>query len=194
MILVVDNSFGNKIAFVRHLLRYLQKRDVQYRTVKSLAGLARIDAASVTGVILSGSPLMVNAHDMGKHPEQFILNIRALEDCNVPVIGICFGCQLINHYYGGSLKRLLSPFCEDADLRSTNTSFTLPVGFCINYVLDKVAPDFDVVGTTTVRSHRSTPAFTKHRVKPILGCLFHPEIHEMSQRAILDGFLCLSGR
>lgn len=189
MILVVDNSFGDKIAYVDHLLRYLRKRGIQYSIVKSLAGLARVNASTVTGVILTGSPLMVNTHDMGKHPDQFILNIRVLTDYAVPVLGICFGCQLINVLYGGSLKRLRTLFCEDADLQSTNTS--IPVGFCINYVLDKVAPAFEIIGTSTIRGHRSTPTFIKHREKPVLGCLFHPEIHAVSQRTILDGFLLM---
>ena len=195
MMLIVDNSFGDKIAFVDHLLRYMRKRGVQYRVVKTLAGLARLGEVAVevavTGVILTGSPRMVNAHDMGAYPELFLLNIRALTDYNVPVLGICFGCQLINEFYGGSIKRLRSLFCEDADLRSG--SLTLPVGFCINYVIDNVAPDFEVVGTSTIRGHRSTPTFIKHRSKPVLGCLFHPEIHEVSQRAVLDGFLCMAG-
>jgi GMP synthase-like glutamine amidotransferase len=191
MILVVDNSFGDKIAFVPHLLRYLRDRGVAHRVVKTLAQYGRVDPAEVTGVILTGSPRMMTAADMGKYPEQFVLNIRALEDYGVPVLGICFGCQFINQYYGGKLARLRSLFCKDADLVSTNTSLPLPVRFCINYVIAEVPPTFDVLGTSTIRGHRNTPTFMKHKSQPVLGCLFHPEVHAVSQRAILDGFLCL---
>lgn len=192
MILVVDNTQNSRGSYFAKVIRFLRERGVRYTVVQSLAGLARVDAAAVRGVILTGSPLMPTATDMGTHPEQFMLNIRALEDYGVPVLGICFGCQFINLYFGGRMTRLRSLFCEDADVR-VGKAMNLQARFCLNYLIAAVAPDLDVIGTATVRGHRATPVFLRHRHRPILGCLFHPEFHEATQRAVLDGFLSLCG-
>ncbi len=183
MILIVNNTYKHKSSFFPKVIGYFRSRQIPYIAVDSLAGLGRVDRTRVTGVILTGSPLMVNATDMDLHTDQFLLNIRALEDFGVPVLGICFGCQLINQLYGGSLKRLGSLFCEDAMLDGI-----LPVRFCLNYVITKVSPSFDVIASATIRGC-SVPSFIKHKTKPIFGCLFHPEYHESTRSAILDRFI-----
>jgi GMP synthase-like glutamine amidotransferase len=183
MILIVNNTMGHQGSFFQKVIGYFRSRQIPHVVVDSLAGLGHVDRAKIKGVILTGSPLMVNSADMGTHPDHFLLNIRALEDFDVPVMGICFGCQLINQLYGGSMVRLGSLFCKDTLLENR-----IPVRFCLNYVIDKIPPSFELVANAVIRG-RTVPAFIKHKTKPIFGCLFHPEYHERTRAAILDRFM-----
>jgi GMP synthase (glutamine-hydrolysing) len=187
MILIVNNTQGAKGSYYPKVIDYFRSRRIPYVVVDSLAALGRVDQKAVRGVVLTGSPLMVNAHDMGTHPDQFLLNIRALEDFGVPVMGICFGCQLLNQLYGGKVKRLGSLFCKDTLLEDT-----MPVRFCLNYVIDKVAPPFETIASASIRGHQ-VPAFIKHRSLPIYGCLFHPEFYEETRAEFLDRFMRVCG-
>ena len=187
MILIVNNTHGHKGSYYPKVIGYFRDRHIPYVAVDSLAALGRVDRTKVRGVVLTGSPLMVNAADMGAYPDQFLLNIRALEDFGVPVLGICFGCQLINQLYGGSMERLGSLFCKDALLDGV-----LPARYCLNYVISKAPPSFDVIASANIRG-RTVPSFIKHKTLPILGCLFHPEFHEGTRAAILDRFACMCG-
>jgi GMP synthase (glutamine-hydrolysing) len=185
MILIINNTQGAKGSYYPEVLRYFRSRDIPHMILDSLAGLHRVDRSKVRGILLTGSPLMVNATDMDAHPEQFLLNIRAIEDFGVPVIGICFGCQLLNQLYGGELKRLGSLFCKDAELKWDRDP--VDARFCLRYMISKAAPAFHVVATATIRGH-TVPCFIKHKKLPLWGCLFHPEYHTATH-GILDEFL-----
>jgi GMP synthase (glutamine-hydrolysing) len=183
MILIVNNTRGAKGSYYPKVIDYFRSRRIPHAVVDSLAALGRVDQKAVRGIVLTGSPLMVNADDMGAHPEQFLLNIRVLEDYGVPVMGICFGCQLLNQLYGGKVKRMGSLFHRDALL-----SGVMPVRFSLHYVIDKVAPSFETIASASIRGHQ-VPAFIKHRTLPIYGCLFHPEVYEETRAAFLDRFM-----
>jgi GMP synthase (glutamine-hydrolysing) len=187
MILIVNNTHAHKGSFFPKVIGYFRSRDIPHVVVDSLAALGRVDRSTIRGVVLTGSPLMINSADMGAHPDQFLLNIRAMEDFGVPILGICFGCQLINQLYGGSMERLGSLFCKDAMLDGV-----MPARFCLNYVITKAPPSFDVVAKASIRG-RTVPSFIKHKTKPIFGCLFHPEYHEETRAAILDRFMRVCG-
>jgi GMP synthase (glutamine-hydrolysing) len=187
MFLIINNTRGAKGSYYPKVIDYFRSRGIPYMSVASLAGLGRVDRTRVQGVVLTGSPLMVNAADMGAHPDQFLLNIRVMEDFGVPVLGICFGCQLINQLYGGELTRLPSLFCKDAAL----TGIDMTVRYCLNYVITKAPASFDVLASSNIRGH-VVPSFIKHKMRPIFGCLFHPEFHAASH-AILDEFVDMCG-
>lgn len=57
------------------------------------------DLGSVSGVVVTGSPAMVTArHEWSERSAEWMR--RAVEHC-VPVLGICFGHQLLAHALGG---------------------------------------------------------------------------------------------
>jgi anthranilate/para-aminobenzoate synthase component II len=171
MLLVVDNSQGQTENNTADLNRFLAERRVPHIRVTSLADLGKINPTIVTGIILTGSPLMVTAADINKHKDQFILNLLVLRTYpNVPTLAICFGAQLVNQLYGGRLQRLRTPFCADARLHQSD----VPARFCLSYVIAEPADLFTVVDTATIRGRR-VPCLLQHRRKPLTVCLFHPE-------------------
>ena len=52
----------------------------------------------IIGVILSGSPLSV--YD----PEAFRIDLERLFAAGIPVLGICYGAQLMAHTFGGKVE------------------------------------------------------------------------------------------
>lgn len=187
MLLVVNNTLDQTRAmYLPFLIRFLRERRVSYRVVTKTADLRRVRAADVEGVIISGSPLMVTTEDVIPNLEQFLLNIMVVLRFGVPVIGICFGCQLINSLFGGRLRKLRAPFCQDARVYMHGDR-QVQGRFCLSYVVNDVAPEFDTLGSAMVR-RRLVPCYIKHRERPIYGCLFHPEFHSETQY-VLDNFL-----
>lgn len=189
MLLVVDNSQGQTENNIADLNRFLAERKIPHVRVSSLAGLATIAAQSITGIILSGSPLMITAADMSRHTDQFVLNLLVLRTYpHVPTLAICFGAQLVNQLYGGRLQRLRTPFCADVRLARANH----PAHFCLSYVIAEPPPArlFTVLDTAMIRGHR-VPSLLQHRTKPLTVCLFHPESHPATYH-ILDNFLVVS--
>jgi GMP synthase-like glutamine amidotransferase len=188
MIVVVNNAINQSQAmYFPHIIDYLRVNRIPYTVVKNTTQFQRISPASIRGIILSGSPLMIDQASIDAHPDQFLLNIMALGRMDTPILGICFGCQIMNHVYGGTLHRLDRLFCEDTVLQGRS----MTVRFCLQNVISKAAPAFNVVATATVRGH-TVPCFLKHKTRPLIGCLFHPEYH-VATHEILDGFMRMCG-
>ena len=168
MLLVVDNSMGQTENNTADLNRFLAH--VPHVRVASLADLGKISDIP-TGIILTGSPLMVTATDIARYTDQFILNLLVLRTYpTTPTLAICFGAQLVNQLYGGSLHKLRSRFCADTQLAQRN----IPAHFCLSYVIAEPSRLFTVTDSATIQGRR-VPCLLHHRTKPLTLCLFHPE-------------------
>lgn len=186
-IFVVNNTMREEGAmYLPFLLSYLRSKRVSYKVVTRSADLARVRRADITGVIISGSPLMVTKESVVPNLDQYLLNIMVALRFDVPIMGICFGCQLINTLYGGRLRKLRTPFCEDAKVYIGGKGGG-DARFCLSYVIQDVSQDFEVLGSAMVR-RRLVPCLIKHKERPIYGCLFHPEFHA-GTHWILERFL-----
>lgn len=185
MILIINNTLNHKDSMYFPLLIKMLKntKGISYRVVASKEDLQKIPANKVSHIIISGSPLMVTPTSYVPNLDQFILNVVTILRYNVPVMGICFGCQLLSVLFGGSLRKLRKTYCDDAIMHYNKQSHT--VRFCLNYVIKDVPPSFEVLGRTTLRSV-NTPCFIRHSDRPIYGCLFHPEYHPETHQFILD--------
>lgn len=140
----------------------------------------------VKGVILSGSPYSVYDKDSPK-PDKKVYSLH------IPVLGICYGLQIITHENGGLVapldkkeygrsaihfKKADSPLVKD-----------IPDSF-ISWMshgdsLEKLAPGFNLVGM----SEHNLPAIVENREKQIWGLQFHPEVtHCEYGNNILENF------
>ncbi len=112
---------------------------------------------------------------------------------NIPILGICYGCQIIALTLGGSLRRLEMPI-KDFDQVTVKSDNALVFGkrklkvykshkFCVS----KLPPCLDSVG----ESHTCPNEILIHSKKPIFGTQFHPEISGPDGRGILANFMAL---
>jgi anthranilate/para-aminobenzoate synthase component II len=172
-ILIVDNSYNQSVKmFFPKLIRYLDDTKVSYVIVKGdkcglqeLKKILKAKSIDVGGIILTGSPLMLSVASK----DDYITNIYCLKNLsNVPILGICFGCQLINMYYGGELVDLGKVYCETFEVFDMNTEGkgtrtaatqekTLKAKFCCRYLPSKVPKSFVVVKSCLfTKSEKST--------------------------------------
>ena len=161
-------------------------------------------AYAVRGVILSGSPESV--YENGAAPD------RAIYDCGLPLLGICYGLQRLNYDMGGAVEAL--PEREygrigvkigrvedgrrnaagDGGGSNRDGARKFLAGFKPAFTawmshgdtLTRLAPGFREYGT----SDTGYPAVLIHDTKPWFGLQFHPEVtHCEGGQGILAAFV-----
>lgn len=127
------------------------------------------------GVVLSGSTASVYDAEPGDWMETQRALIRRLRDDRVPILGICFGHQIVNDAFGGTVEK---------DRRRATFVEMEVVAECD--ILDDVTPIVPVLhgdlvtspGTGMIRTARTeyNEYFcTSHESSPIVTVQFHPE-------------------
>jgi GMP synthase (glutamine-hydrolysing) len=91
-ILVLD--FGSQ--YTQLIARKLRESGVYAEVVPYREDIEAIKARKPQGIILSGGPASVYAED-AYHPSEEIW------DLGLPIMGICYGMQLITQHFGGSV-------------------------------------------------------------------------------------------
>ena len=139
------------------------------------------------GVILSGGPASVYDEDVPTAD-------RALLDANIPVLGLCYGMQLLAHLAGGKVVRASRREYGRADVRIEGGKLfegfgrgeETPVWMSHGDHVDAPPPGFSV----TASSENSPVAAFEHRDRPLFGVQFHPEVaHTPRGGEILNTFL-----
>jgi GMP synthase (glutamine-hydrolysing) len=120
--------------------------------------------------------------------------IRYCYTMNIPILGICYGCQIIALTLGGSLRRLDKPI-KDFDQVTVRSDNALVFGkqrlnvykshkFCVS----KLPSCLDSAGESRTCSNE----ILLHREKPIFGTQFHPEVSGTDGKDILANFMALN--
>jgi len=91
-ILVLD--FGSQ--YTQLIARKLRESGVYCEIVPYNEKIEAIKARNPKGIILSGGPASVYAKD-SYHPDE---NVYTL---GLPILGICYGMQLLTQHFGGSV-------------------------------------------------------------------------------------------
>lgn len=183
MLLIVDNTQGESTAQYYHfLLAFLERNRYHYIEVRSVADIQKV-TQNIHGIILTGSPAMVTELSFKRNRALFATNIRALNEWpDVPVLGICFGCQFLNVLVGGTLSPLKQPFCREAPVYFNHQQFLrkrIPnrpqsFQFFCNYVIRTLGAGLTPLAYTHINGKRTICAF-RHVSAPIFGILGHPE-------------------
>ncbi len=150
--------------------------------------LAFVREFAPKGIIFSGGPSSV--FDTGAPTA----DARLLE-LGVPVLGICYGMQLIAHLSGGTVRPSQEREYGRAEV-TVREGAGLFAGFEVGSRttvwashgdrLDEPPPGFRV----TAVSANAPVAAIRHESRPIFGVLFHPEVaHTEHGGAILHNFL-----
>jgi len=141
------------------------------------------DLANAKGIILSGSPWSV-MEDNAPVPDKEIFEL------NIPILGICYGLQLIGNIFGGDV--LYSPkreygyseFHPVKDLLFEGIPKKTTVWMSHGDKLTKIPPKFEVIGKTP------NSEFAAIKKGNIYGIQFHPEVtHTPEGKKILSNFL-----
>jgi len=183
MILIID--FGSQ--YNQLIARRVRERHVYCRIVPPTLSLDEIRAMKPRGLILSGGPSSIYEEGSPK-ADPGILKL------GVPVLGICYGMQLMIHFLGGLVRRAEKREYGFASLtvRDRGDLFAdLPEGQiqCWMSHGDSVEglPEGFVVTASTDNTPRAAIADRKKR---LFGLQFHPEVdHTPEGGTLLSNFL-----
>lgn len=190
MILLVNNSNNIlKLSYINKLRGALTSLKIPYHETKSLSDDLSNIKGKIKGIILSGSYLKLTEDILFR---TFANDIRCLIEFDVPVLGICFGCQLLTMIFGGKLQNKIQLFCETTELDIDKKSPLFEklenrdVQFCFSDL--PVASNQDGVKEiawfhNNGKSHGCAFEFKKDKY---YGTLFHPEFHDHSHQIIVN--------
>ena len=116
-ILLIDNTKADSAHFTRLLEKRLSNligktNVITCSTIQEVVTSINDDANSIDAAILSGSTLNLSQPNRIEHMRKSLSALLRLP--NVPVLGICFGMQLIAMTYGGLVRRLNSGYAREA--------------------------------------------------------------------------------
>lgn len=182
MILVLD--FGSQ--YTQLIARRIRQIGNYSEILPFSVSLEEIQSRSPRGIILSGGPANV-------YKEGAPRISREILNWGIPVLGICYGEQLLATLFGGEVS------CAERGEYGPSKFTVLVPDPLFNKVkrqsivwmshrdrVKKLPPDFKTIGTT----HNSPYAAIRHKTLPIYGLQFHPEVaHSEEGLKILRNFV-----
>lgn len=181
-VLVVD--FGAQYAQL--IARRVREAHVFSEIVPRDIGAAEVAERAPVGIILSGGPASV--HEAGAYGID-----QAIFDLGVPVLGICYGHQILAEGLGGTVNRNDVAEYGSTDLAVIGESVLFadlpaeqPVWMSHRDAVTEAPPGFAVTATTG----DSPVAAMEDAKRRLFGVQFHPEVaHTPRGQEILKRFL-----
>ncbi|MBI2086035.1 glutamine-hydrolyzing GMP synthase [Candidatus Daviesbacteria bacterium] len=189
MIILID--FGSQTTHL--ILRRIRELGVEVLiTIPELA-LQKIEEVNPKGIILSGGPASVYEKDSP------IIDPKIFK-IGIPVLGICYGQQLMCHLLGGEVKAGYKKEYGPAELRIKGEGERgkllegIPSGITVwmshGDEVVKIPEGFETVATTKTIPH----AAIENKKEKLYGIQFHPEVvHTEHGGELLENFLKICG-
>ncbi|MEE8556976.1 MAG: glutamine-hydrolyzing GMP synthase [Myxococcota bacterium] len=182
-VLVVD--YGSQ--YTQLIARRIREQSVYCEVAPPWVETERVVAARPRALVLSGGPDSVSA------PGAPALNEELL-DLEIPVLGICYGHQLLVRHFGGQVSpthtreygRAQLEVIEPDDPIFASVSPRSVVWMSHGDRVERIPDQFRVLAT----SGNSPYAAIRHVARPLYGLQFHPEVsHTEAGERILRNFL-----
>ncbi|MFT7823596.1 MAG: glutamine-hydrolyzing GMP synthase [Sulfurimonas sp.] len=168
---IVVLDFGSQ--YTQLIARKLRESGVYTEVVPFHENIEDIKARKPQGIILSGGPASVYAEDAYK-PD------NAIWDLELPILGICYGMQLITQHFGGEVVPADHHEYGKAKLKTEDTcpifndvSDDEVVWMSHGDKAERLPAGFKVIGT----SENSPYAAIADEMRQIYAFQFHPEVH-----------------
>ena len=186
-ILIID--FGSQ--FTQLIARRIRELGVFSKIVSHKKIKKKDIDSSIKGIILSGGPL--NVYEINKYSFD-----KKIIQSGTPVLGICFGHQILSKLSGGKVKQSKHREFGLANINKKKDSL-LTKKFFNNKKMNKVwmshadqvsklPKNFNVVAS----SQNSKFAIVENKSKKYYGVQFHPEVtHTQNGKKIISNFIFL---
>ena len=182
MILILD--FGSQ--YTQLIARRVREAHVYCEIVPYNTDLSKYDSKLIKGYILSGGPSSIKDDNAPRLDASFF-------QTDTPILGVCYGMQLMADIYGAKLERSETREYGRAKFSVTEASqlfdgipkssqVWMSHGDSI-----KTLPDgFEIVGSTETLE----VAAIENKKQKIYGIQFHPEVHHTQEgKNILQNFI-----
>jgi GMP synthase (glutamine-hydrolysing) len=184
MIVIVDCG-SSKVPYIEQMVdEYCDFKTVHF------FDLTQEMANEASGLIFSGAPLLITEIEM----EKFIIHVNWIKEFEKPILGICFGHQLLGLVHGAFGSRMK----EDRDWQEIESYIDSPL-------LDKFPPVFEMMedhcesisvppGFKLVASSDAcVNEMMQHKLKPFFGVQFHPEVSGNHGSLLIENFVRVTG-
>jgi GMP synthase (glutamine-hydrolysing) len=180
-IIVLD--FGSQYS---HLIcRRIREFSVYAELVPYDISLQKLKEMNPRGIIFSGGPSSVYNADAPR-PDPQIFQMK------LPLLGICYGHQLIVDNFGGKVKRANKEYGHSVLTIDNGSDLLGGIGGSVRAWMshgdeaEKIPSNFEVIGHT----ERSQAAAIANRQHAVYGIQFHPEVvHTENGVQILKNFV-----
>ena len=146
---------------------------------------------TIKGIVLSGGPL--NVYQINKYSFD-----KKIIELNIPILGICFGHQILSKLNGGRVKQskhrefgLANIFKKSESLlikNFFNKQKSKKVWMSHADQVSKLPKNFKVIASST----NSKFAIVENRLKKFYGIQFHPEVtHTENGKKLISNFIFL---
>lgn len=138
------------------------------------------------GVIISGAPILITERD----PEPFLKQFTWLKNTSLPVLGICFGHQIMGLTFGAIANRQK----EDRDWQTIEILTDCPLFDKLPSELELMEDHCESISIPTGFVHVGVSdncinEAMMHKDKPLYGVQFHPEVSGNFGAIILENFV-----
>ncbi len=184
-IIIVD--FGSQVT--KLIARRIRELGV-FSEIINVKDLTKIkDFTTIKGLIFSGGPSTVTKKKFPTIPKKILLK-------KIPILGICYGLQLISKLYGGTIKSSKKRREFGRAVLIKRKKSLLTKNFLINKsqsvwmshqdAVTRLPKGFSIISSTK----NSKLAIIENKKKKIYGIQFHPEVtHTDNGRQIFKNFL-----
>ena len=175
-VLILD--FGSQ--YTQLIARRIREYGIYCEIVPYHEKLEAIKARKAQGIVLSGGPASV-------YEEGAFLVDRAIFELGIPVLGICYGMQLMTHYFGGVVARADHHEYGKAEVIFDGESPLFQgcksgevVWMSHGDRVERIPADFARIA----HSLNSPFAAIAHKDKPFYAVQFHPEVAHSCEGAL----------
>ena len=182
LILILD--FGGQ--YTQLIARRVRECNVYSEVVPFDISIEKIKEKNPKGIIFTGGPASVYGEDSPRCAE-------GIFELGIPVLGICYGMQLMTYTLGGNVARADKREYGTTDVSIDNSSllfegFENTNGFLMSHTdfVEKVPEGFKNIGHTS-----SCPnAAMENKEKNLYGIQFHPEVNSsINGTQVIKNFL-----
>ena len=186
-ILIID--FGSQ--FTQLIARRIRELGVFSEIISNKKIKLKDIDKTIKGIVLSGGPL--NVYQINKYSFD-----KKIIELNIPILGICFGHQILSKLNGGRVKQskhrefgLANIFKKSESLlikNFFNKQKSKKVWMSHADQVSKLPKNFKVIASST----NSKFAIVENRLKKFYGIQFHPEVtHTENGKKLISNFIFL---
>ncbi|MBI3598910.1 MAG: glutamine-hydrolyzing GMP synthase [Nitrospirae bacterium] len=180
---IVILDFGSQ--YTQLIARRIRESHVFSEVVSCRISLTELLEKKPSGIILSGGPASV-------YEKEAPLCDKKIFSLGIPVLGICYGMQLMTHLLGGKVEQSLRREYGRADIVISPSDLFESVGVGIPVWMShgdqivRLPSGFEVIAKT----ENSEAAAIRARKRSLYGLQFHPEVaHTPEGLRILQNFI-----
>ena len=122
MILLINNGKPNMedLHYIKYIRNVLKKNNIDFIETKKIEDISLKTNKKIKGIIISGSPLKLSEPLLLEEYGYIFHYLLHLP--NIPVLGICFGCQLLSMICSGfQLENQKKYICDIQPVRTDNS-------------------------------------------------------------------------